>query len=291
MHTQAASQSMYAPSAHTYTYDIVETINDVAAIIQSVIPALNTQLALVTISLNFERRFEHDEKLPPHLQLRADQSVRYLLDNLRPLVRKTDVVLLVDHSFHFLLLGATLDGGGIVQERLWEALLWRVHNAPEEDFLRPHSMMIGHSAYPSPQEQVHTCIDVASEASQSFSFYPDKVARKSTTRTGKQLRQSSSEHEHHDIPDLRLLARKFGIPYLSLLPRKLPHKMQQIVSPQLALELHCFPLGRERDTLTVAIANPQDKQVLDRLQKETGLHIFPVLAPLQELQTALEQLV
>lgn len=291
MHTQAASHSMYAPSAYTYMYDIVDTTNDVAAAIQSAIPSRSTQLALVTISLNFEQRSEHDEKLPPHLQLHADQSVRYLLDNLRPRVRKTDVVLLVDHTFHFLLLGASLEGGEIVQERLWEALLWRVHNAPEGDFLRPSSMMIGHSAYPLPQEQVHTCIDVASEASQSFSFYSDRTARKSTTRSSKQLRQSNSEHDHLDIPDLRLLARKFGIPYLSLLPRKLPRKLQQIVSPQLALELHCFPLGRERDTLTVAIANPQDKQVLDRLQKETGLHIFPVLAPLQELQTALEQLV
>jgi len=151
--------------------------------------------------------------------------------------------------------------------------------------------MIGHSAYPFPQEQVLTCIDAASDASQSFSFYPDKTTRKSTPRSSKQLWQSNSEQEYHDIPDLRMQARRFGIPYLSLLPRKLPLKMQQLVSPQLALELHCFPLGRERDTLTVAIANPQDKQALDRLHKETGLQIFPVLAPLQELQTALEQLV
>jgi hypothetical protein len=287
MHAQTTSHSQYTQTMYTYTYNTVESINDVATAIQSAIPSRSTQLALVTISL----RFEHDGKLPPHLQAQADQSTRYLLDNLRPLVRKTDVVLLTDHTFYFLLLGANLDGGGIVQARLWEALLWRVHNAPEGDFLHPHSMMIGHSAYPLPYEQVQECIEIAGEPSQSISFYPDKIARKSATRSGKRSRQTIKEHDSHDFPDIRLLAKKAGIPYLSLLPRKLPLKLQQLISPQLALELGCFPLGRERDTLTVAIANPQDRQILDRLQKETGLHIFPVLAPPQELQTALEQLV
>jgi len=287
MHTQAASHSRYTHTAYTYTYNTINTIRDVAATIQSVIPSQATQLALVTISLHFE----HNGKLLPHFQACADQSTRYLLDNLRPLVRKTDVVLLLDHTFHFLLLGATLEGGEIVQERLWEALLWRVHNAPEGDFLRPYSMTIGHSAYPLPEELVQECIDIANEPCQSFSFYPDKPARKSTTRSGKRSRQSTNESEIHNLPDLRLLAIKAGIPYLSLLPRKLPLKVQQIVSPQLALELRCFPLGREHDTLTVAIANPQDRQVLDRLRKETGLRIFPVLAHPQELQTALEQLI
>ena len=287
MRTQGISHSKYTQTMYTDTYNTVESTNDVAAAIQSAVPSRTTQLALVTISL----RFEPDGKLPPHLQTRADQSARYLLDNLRPLVRKTDIVLLVGHSFHFLLPGATIDGGNIVQERLWEALLWRVHNAPAGEFLRPYYMMIGHSAYPQPQDQVLQCIDLASEPRQSLSLAPDKSTRKSVTRASKRSHQTTNEHDSHDFPDLRLVARKAGIPYLSLLPRKLPLKLQQLVSPQLALELQCFPLGCERDTLTVAIANPQDRQVLDRLHKETGLQIFPVLAPPQELQTALEQLV
>src|SRR5689334_9942715 len=110
MHTQAASHSRYTHAAYTYTYNTINTIRDVATTIQSVIPSQATQLALVTITLHFEQHykqhfeghFENDEKLLPHLQVGADQSTRYLLDNLRPLVRKTDVVLLLDHTFHFL---------------------------------------------------------------------------------------------------------------------------------------------------------------------------------------------
>jgi hypothetical protein len=186
------------------------------------------------------------------------------------------------------LLGANLAGGAIVQERLWEALLWRVHNAADGDILRPDSMAIGHSAFPSPHEQALDCIVAAEEPQQSF-FAPGKPVHKYTTRLDR--RSQKVIRESPDAFELPLLAQEAGIPYLSLLPRKLPLKLRQLISPQLALELGCFPLGRERDTLTVAIANPSDKQVLDRLQQETGLRIFPVLAPPQELQTALEQFV
>src|SRR5690349_12675738 len=123
-------------------------------------------------------------------------------------------------------------------------------------------MEIGHSAYPAPQEAVMQCIQTAaSKPGHVFDLSPDKAAHK----------DSSSE-----TPEaLPALARKLGIPYLSLLPRKLPARVQQIVSPQLAQELHCYPLGRERDTLTVAIADPQDQQLLERLRQITGLRIFP----------------
>jgi len=88
-----------------------------------------------------------------------------------------------------------------------------------------------------------------------------------------------------------VLARKLGIPYLTLLPRKLPQSLQRLVNPKLAQELRCYPLGRERNMLTVAMLNPEDNSALDRLKQETGLRIFPVLAHPQALQIALEQLV
>jgi hypothetical protein len=101
--------------------------------------------------------------------------------------------------------------------------------------------------------------------------------------------EGASEQENAVDDDLPALARKLGIPYLALLPRKLPREVRQLVRPELALELHCYPLGRERDTLTVAIADPQDSQMFDRLRKETGLRIFPVLAHPQELHLVLSQ--
>jgi hypothetical protein len=88
-----------------------------------------------------------------------------------------------------------------------------------------------------------------------------------------------------------MLAQKLGIPYLTLLPSTFPQRLQHLVNPTLARELQCFPLGRQRNRLTVAMLNPADHSALERLKRETGLHIFPVLAPPQALQVALDQFV
>lgn len=234
--------------------------------------ALQAQVALVTITL----RFEQDGKTHTGRAALADQSALHYLENLRPLVRKTDSVFLLRHIFYFLLLGADLSGAAIVQERLWEALLWCVHNTLEGDFLRPRTMMIGHGACTAHCNDFTQCIDAAGEALLSFDLLPEKVARKAATAKD---------------GDLPVLARRLGIPYVPLLPRKLPARLQRLVSPTLAQELHCFPIGRDRDILTVAMSNPQDRNALERLRAETGLNIFPVLANPRELQTALEQFV
>lgn len=286
MHMPAAS---HATQQHAYT--VVDTIEDIAATIQSLTsvdqsgtPAA-TRLALVSISLHFKKDLQTTQAF---FQKQADQSARYFLDNLRSLVRRTDVVLLMKHSFYFLLLEADEHGGALVRERLWESLLWRVHNASDDDVLRPHSMEIGCGAYPSPHKHALKCIAAARDPELSFSFSPAEAAT--------QQNEHSNELPCYDelselVAPLPVLARRAGIPYLSLLPRTLPTRLRQLINPQLALELQCFPLGRERNTLTVAIANPSDRRALDRLHQETGLHIFPVLAPPHELAIALEELV
>jgi Type II secretion system (T2SS), protein E, N-terminal domain len=249
----------------------IEFADTLAAIVSRMdaLKAQHTQVALVSIAL----RFEQDGRSYAGRAAPADQSAQHYLENLRSLVRKTDSVFLLRHTFYFLLPGADLNGGAIVQERLWEALLWRVHNTLEGNFLRPRSMMIGHAACEPHCNNFTQCIDAASEAQLSFELLPEKVVRKVAPPKDGELSQ---------------LARRLGVPYVPLLPRKLPARIQRLVSPTLAQELHCFPIGRDRDILTVAMSNPQDRSALERLRAETGLNIFPVLANSRELQTALE---
>ena len=150
--------------------------------------------------------------------------------------------------------------------------------------LRPSGISIGHSAYPTPCTKINGCIATASEARLYANFISEKSTRKTAARSG-QLIQPSSQND-----ELPALARKLGIPYLSLLPKKPPQRIQQLVNPKLAQELRCYPIGRERNILTVAMLDPQDASALQRLQQETGLRIFPVLTHPQALQSALEQL-
>ncbi len=121
-----------------YTYEIIETLEPVRAAFEEALASGIDQVALVIIKLHYEQeaRLAH-----------TTQSSAYLLSNLRPMVRKTDCAFLFGNTLYFVLRGANQQGGSIVEARLWEALLWRVHNMTEREFLRPASMTIGHSGF------------------------------------------------------------------------------------------------------------------------------------------------
>jgi hypothetical protein len=229
-------------------------------------------IGLVTITLQFEQAGRN-----PHAQNNT-RSIHYLLEHLRPLVRKTDRVLQLEQTSYFVLHGANEQGATIVQERLWDALLWTIHNMNEKELRRPWSIEAGHSAYPAPYNTLEQILRAAHEPIRRFVLREEKTVHKASVTS------SRTEQEK----ELSQFARRLGIPYLPLLPRKLPARIQRLISQQVAQELACYPVGRERDTLTVAMANPQDKQAIERLQHETGLRIFPVLTHPQELHAALE---
>jgi hypothetical protein len=258
----------------------IDTTHDIVSTVEQIIATGTEQIALVTIQLFYEK-----EKLTTRRHVLADKTTQYLLNDLRALVRKTDSVLQLGHNLYFLLHGANKKGGQIVQDRLWQALLWRVHNLTERDMMRPQSMTIGHSSYPMRNKTLRDFITASDEAIFRFDTQSEEALYKHV-----ELPQGQHTKDELD-QELPALARKLGIPYLTLLPGKLPQSLQHLVNPKLAHELRCYPLGRERNMLTVAMQNPVDHSALDRLKQETGLHIFPVLTHPQALQVALEQLV
>jgi hypothetical protein len=237
-------------------------------------------IALVSIHLCYPK----EDSLNAHQTGCAENTTRYLLLDLRARVRKTDSVFQVGHTLYFLLHGAKKQGGQIVQDRLWEALLWRVHNLSEHDLTCPLSLTIGHSSYPL-HSTLHDLVATADEIMLRFDTQHEIASQ--------QRAEISQTHSEKEDPEQELpnLARRLGIPYLTLLPSTFPQSLQHLVTPKLAQELRCYPVGRERNKLTVAMLNPVDHSVLDRLKQETGLHIFPVLTHPQALQVALEQLV
>jgi Type II secretion system (T2SS), protein E, N-terminal domain len=281
MGNEAASLIATEQATNQYTYESIETTATIAITIEHLTTHYFNSVALVTITLDFDG---DGKATPSRFITDVYTTTTYLIDSLRPLVRKTDVVFLLNSTLHFLLLGANLQGGEIVQTRLWEALLWRIHNIGEGEMLRPVGISIGYSAYPVPCTNSNGCIATASEALHCSNFISEKSTRKTAARSGQLIQPSSLNDE------LPTLARKLGIPYLSLLPKKPPQRIQQLVNPKLAQELRCYPIGRERNILTVAMLDPQDASALQRLQQETGLRIFPVLTHPQALQSALELL-
>ncbi len=259
----------------------IENIHDIVATAEQIIASGIEQIALVTIHVYYT----NEDTFNAHCSALAANTTHYLLHGLSARVRKTDSVLRLDHTLYFMLHGANLQGGQIVQERLWEALLWRVHNLSERDMFYPQSLTIGHSSYPIHTASLQEFVAASNEVMLRFDTHPERASQLHVEIPAGQPEKEDPEK------DLPVLARQLGIPYLTLLPSTLPRSLQQLVTPELAQELRCYPVGRERNRLTVAMLNPADHCALDRLKQETGLHIFPVLTHPLALQVALEQLV
>ena len=285
MGNEATSPLLKDQALNAYTFETVVTSFEIITAFERILATYTDPVALVVIQLTYE----NDERGGLDRSGPNWQSTAHLMHNLRMLVRKTDHAFLMNHDLYFLLLGANEQGGQIVQSRLWEALLWRVHNITEFESSRPRAISIGYSAYTGTSTSLYDFIEEANNARLRFDLLPEKPTRKTAVRHARQPSQHAQNAENDE--ELPALARKLGIPYLTLLPQKLPQGVQNIVNPKLAHELHCYPIGRERNMLTVAMLNPQDRSALDRLHQETGLHIFPVLTHPHALQTALEQLV
>lgn len=268
-----------------YSYHVIENREEIAEAIRQLNMVGVAQIGLVTIHLMYKKA-ERQAQTRLALEERAHKGSRYLLQHLRTLVRRTDQVFLQRHTLDFVLLGANVQGARIVEERLWEALLWRLNNMDEQEMLRPFNITIGHSALPEPQTTPGALLSASRHVNQRFT---ESITRPSLRSVRQCVRRI--EPVEQDVPEeLPRLAKQLGVPYLSLLPRKVPPRLQQVVDAKLAHELHCYPIGRERNILTVAMRDPQDHQALERLRQATGLRIFPVLAHPEALENALKHL-
>jgi hypothetical protein len=95
-----------------------------------------------------------------------------------------------------------------------------------------------------------------------------------------------STHGGEELDHLRAQADALGVPYVTLPPR-LPESLAPLLAADLLREVRAAPIGRTRDTLTVAMDDPTDRAAIARLAAATGLTIFPVLASAGDLARTL----
>jgi len=82
--------------------------------------------------------------------------------------------------------------------------------------------------------------------------------------------------------------RQRGIPFMQL-PTQIPRRLKQLIPYEFALATHCAPVGRDHNRLTLAMADPTDKNILRQVKELTGMIIFPVLCEPEALAALLAQ--
>jgi type II secretion system protein E len=89
---------------------------------------------------------------------------------------------------------------------------------------------------------------------------------------------------------LQAISEYLGLPVVNLAEAPPDPAAVGLVPREFALRHQALPLGIDDGTLTVALGNPMDLQVVDDLRLATGMAVRPVVAPPAEIRRALEQL-
>ena len=89
---------------------------------------------------------------------------------------------------------------------------------------------------------------------------------------------------------LESLSEQFNIPLLNLKEQAVDMELSQKFSSSLLLDQKCFPLFRNEDTLTVAIANPLNAVAISKIEEEAQPYrVSLVLVDDDDLKELLEK--
>lgn len=66
-----------------------------------------------------------------------------------------------------------------------------------------------------------------------------------------------------------------------------PKELLELITPEIALEFHLFPLRREGDNLMMAVADPTDMKMANNIAKNIGVKISPVVVARKDIFAAI----
>ncbi|MEO0113130.1 MAG: GspE/PulE family protein, partial [candidate division WOR-3 bacterium] len=85
------------------------------------------------------------------------------------------------------------------------------------------------------------------------------------------------------------LSRRLGVPYLDITGYTIDKEILSLIPEEACRTLKVFPLFKIGDTLTLAMTNPTDIDVIDDLRLKTGLEITPVLVSEEDIKNAINR--
>jgi len=92
--------------------------------------------------------------------------------------------------------------------------------------------------------------------------------------------------EDEDVIDC--LAEVLNIPFVQLHDYAVDPAVLELVPKELSIKHKVFPVFKIENSLTIAMVNPGDVQVIDRLHRETGLEIEPAVSLERDVMKAIE---
>jgi hypothetical protein len=85
------------------------------------------------------------------------------------------------------------------------------------------------------------------------------------------------------------LSKQIDVPCISLLHVDIPRKVLRKLSRLHALTYKAVPVRVDGERLEVAMVDPTDVEVLDKLEKAIGMTVTPLIAPESSIRTMIER--
>lgn len=85
------------------------------------------------------------------------------------------------------------------------------------------------------------------------------------------------------------LAIQYGLPFLSLQNYDFDEKIFSLVPEEMILDHMCIPLDQMGKVLTVAMTNPLEEGLVDKIEKLTGLKVQCFICSLSDLKQIIEK--
>ena len=87
----------------------------------------------------------------------------------------------------------------------------------------------------------------------------------------------------------RAQADEFGYDYIELEGRQIPNSVIELVTESMARENLVIPIESDGDSVVIAMNNPNNIEILDKLRFVLNRDIRPVMAPLESIQGAINR--
>jgi hypothetical protein len=85
------------------------------------------------------------------------------------------------------------------------------------------------------------------------------------------------------------LSKQIDIPCISLLHVDIPKKVLRKITRPIALECKAVPVRIEGERLEIAMVDPTDIEIIDKLEKATNMIVSPLIAPESSIETMIER--
>lgn len=211
------------------------------------------------------------------------QLLEQVLANIRRVIRSTDQVL-IEPGICLAIILPHLDRWGVpvILERVYNSINLLQAETVEPPVTTETAIVFGAGSCHSPHTSLLHLLKQVNSTVRSFTLRPAIT---------EQLPAVRAPRETLPLPVVNEKERKVDIstaPFMEL-PARIPPRLKQLLPYDVALRIGCIPVGRVQKRLTVAMAQPQDRESVRLLQRVTGMSIFPVACREADLRVLLRK--